>query len=401
MKFLMLADVFFPDTTGGAGRVVYHLSRELTGRGNEVHVVTRSNEHRFPLSGDLGSRFFVHRFGLPRQESAAFFISEAKNSNALIRNLIRENRFDCICPHQSLVTVGPLFFRTLQNAPMIYTFHSPWHEEFITKKKGTSTDVSMKTKLVALVMRRIEKKVLSKASRIVVLSQYMKEKVMEIHRCPERNIIHIPGGVDLGRFHPPHDSKDSIKGKLGLPPDKTIFLTVRNLVHRMGIETLITAFDQSQMLQENSLCLIGGDGPLKEQLETRIEHCRLGHCVRLLGYVPEALLPKYYQAADFFVLPTGQLEGFGLVILEALACGTPVLGTPVGAIPEIINRFDGRLVFNGRNAGDIGQKLEDVLSHPETYHHDASRCRRFVENHFSWEKAADQFAGAVLELTGK
>ena len=224
---------------------------------------------------------------------------------------------------------------------------------------------------------------------------------MKIHRCPERNIIKIPGGVDLFRFHPPHGGRGRVKQELGLPFDKTIFLTIRNLVPRMGIDNLIEAFNQGRILQQNSLCLIGGDGPLKEQIKTTIKHDRLDHCMRLLGYVPEALLPKYYQAADFFILPTGTLEGFGLVILEALASGTPVIGTPVGAIPEIIDLFDRRLLFNGKGAEDIRQKLEEVLSLPEMYHYDASLCRRFVENHFSWKKAADQFANAALKLTGK
>jgi glycosyltransferase involved in cell wall biosynthesis len=109
-------------------------------------------------------------------------------------------------------------------------------------------------------------------------------------------------------------------------------------------------------------------------------------------------LSRYYQAADFFVLPTRELEGFGLVILEAMACGTPVLGTPIGAIPETVGLFDKNLLFEGSQGKDMKTKLEDVINRPEKYRFDPQACRKFVEERFSWEKMADAFEREVMRL---
>src|SRR5207249_11052699 len=82
-----------------------------------------------------------------------------------------------------------------------------------------------------------------------------------------------------------------------------------------------------------------------------------------LGFIPDETLPSYYHAADVFVLPTRELEGFGLVTVEALACGTPVLGTPVGATPEVLSGLDASLVFRGISAEIMA---EDLLRFLET-----------------------------------
>ncbi|MEW6665519.1 MAG: glycosyltransferase family 4 protein [Thermodesulfobacteriota bacterium] len=190
----------------------------------------------------------------------------------------------------------------------------------------------------------------------------------------------------------------SVRKSLGLPENKTVFLTVRNLVPRMGIEALIEAFERSALLQKKSLLLIGGEGFLKRSLKTMVEMHGLESVIRFLGRISEDQLRLYYQAVDFFILPTRELEGFGLVILEAMACGTPVLGTPVGAIPELIRPFDSRLLFEGSRSGDMTAKLEDVLLHPELYSFDAQACRRYVEDRFSWERMAAAFEEEMVEL---
>ena len=108
--------------------------------------------------------------------------------------------------------------------------------------------------------------------------------------------------------------------------------------------------------------------------------------VRLIGFVPEDRLADYYRAAELFVLPTVALEGFGLVTVEALACGTPVLGTPVGATPEILEALDRRLVLPGTTpetlAGGIWAFLEGNWAKALT----PERLSRFVRERYSWDR---------------
>jgi glycosyltransferase involved in cell wall biosynthesis len=166
----------------------------------------------------------------------------------------------------------------------------------------------------------------------------------------------------------------------------------------MGIENLIEAFNQSRLLREKGLLLIGGEGFLKESLKEMAEKHGLEDSVKFLGRISEGDLPRYYQAADFFVLPTRELEGFGLVILEAMACGTPVLGTPIGAIPETVGSFAKNLLFEGTDHENIRGKLEDVINHPDRYRFDPQICRKFVEERYSWVKMAEAFEREIRGL---
>jgi glycosyltransferase involved in cell wall biosynthesis len=401
MNLLMLADVFFPDTIGGAGRVAYHLSVELGKRGYDVHVITRNPDRKLPCHEELDANLTVHRFPIPLHKSTGLIASEIKNSLSLSKMLSRDITFDLCCVHQSLVAIGPLLFGPLRNTPMVHFFHSPWHEEFMVKKQKGGGKTAVGAKAVASLMRWAERRVILKASKIFVLSNYMANRAMELHGCLEDRIKRIPAGVGLDRFQLPRDGKKAAKEAADLPIDRTAFLTVRNLVPRMGLESLIQAFSHSHVLRSKALLLIGGEGFLKDQLASMVEKNNLRGCIRLLGHVSDQELPGLYQAADFFVLPTRSLEGFGLVILEAMASGTPVLGTPVGGIPETLEQFDSRLIFEGTGWQDIKAKLEEAVEHPEAFHFSPSECRKFVEDNFSWEKMADAFEEEMLKLVQK
>jgi glycosyltransferase involved in cell wall biosynthesis len=398
MKILILADVFYPDTIGGAGRVVYHLGLECSRRGHEVHIITRNPDGKFPSYEKLHTNLHVHRFITPHKQSLIFLLKEIKNSYFMARQLSIRIEFDIVCTHQSLVAIGPLLIERLKNIPLVYYFHSPWHEEFLVKNQVRKGIKRVWTKVIAYLMRWIEKRMFLRSDRIIVLSQYIYHKVLEIHRLPKRKIVRIPGGVDLDHFKMPVGGKAAAKDSAGLPPGKTVFFTVRNLVPRMGLENLIGAFNGSATLRGQGLLLIGGTGFLGDRLKAMIDDFDLKDSIRFLGHIPEDDLPGLYQAADFFVLPTEKLEGFGLVALEAMASGTPVLGTPVGAIPEVIGSFDKRLIFDGVRRSDMRRKMEDVIEKPHGYHFDPEDCRHFVEKHFSWEKMANSFEEQVLGL---
>jgi glycosyltransferase involved in cell wall biosynthesis len=400
MKILMLADVFHPDTIGGAGRVVYHLALELGQKGHEIHVLTRNDDGKWPYQQELAPNLFVHRFFLPSKESVSLFLKEIRNSYHLAKKLSHEINIDLVCSHQSLVAMGPLLSRYLRQIPLIHYFHSPWYEEFLVKKQVVRAKTGIRNKIIAFLMRRIEKRILFKASKVIVLSEYMRERALEIHNYPEDRVVEIPGGVDLDRYNLPPGGKTAAKDAAKVPLNKTVFLTVRNLVPRMGLEALIESFTQSRVLRDKGLLLIGGKGFLEDRLRAQVESANLQDAVRFLGYIAENDLPLFYQASDFFVLPTKELEGFGLVNLEAMASGTPVLGTPVGGIPEVIGLFDERLIFAGTGWQDMRNKLEEVIERPDSFRFDPQDCRAFVEANFSWKKAADAFEEEIVMSVG-
>jgi glycosyltransferase involved in cell wall biosynthesis len=129
----------------------------------------------------------------------------------------------------------------------------------------------------------------------------------------------------------------------------------------MGLDQLVRA---AAILKGQGLrfrVLLGGAGPLADSLQDLVRRAELEEIVFFLGRVPDADLPLCYAAADCFVLPTRALECFGLIVLEAYACGTPVIGTPVGAIPELIGQVGPQWLTDGTDAAAIAQRMRAFL----------------------------------------
>jgi glycosyltransferase involved in cell wall biosynthesis len=184
---------------------------------------------------------------------------------------------------------------------------------------------------------------------------------------------------------------------LGLPPERTLLLTVRRLYARMGLENLVRAMAAAAREQPDALLLIGGRGPLQTRLQELIDEHALAEHVHLLGYIADERLPLYYQAADCFVLPSVELEGFGLATLEALACGTPVLGTAVGGTVEVLGNLDRRLLLKSPAAEDIAAGILGHLAAPPVTR---EQCRRYAEEHYSWSRMVVQLERLFSDVIG-
>jgi len=131
----------------------------------------------------------------------------------------------------------------------------------------------------------------------------------------------------------------------------------------MGLETLVEA---SRLLAQKGLkfrTLIGGGGPLRESLQQRIAAAGLQQHVELVGRLSEEQLAGCYAAADCFVLPTKALECFGLIVLEAFACNTPVIASNVAAIPELAERQGKDWMFEPGNAEQLADRMQAFLEH--------------------------------------
>ena len=257
-------------------------------------------------------------------------------------------------------------------------------------------------RLVARALKAIDRRNLRRSDRIVVLSEFSRNLVRE--HCPDclDKVVTLPGGADLERFRP-EPSRADARHKLGLdgvglPDGPTLFFTCRRLEHRMGLVELIDATRRLRDEGRDVALRIAGRGALADALQRRIDDAHLTDAVRLVGYVSEDDLRLHYRASDCFVIPTRALEGFGLVTAEAMACGTPVIGTPVGATPEIIRPFDDRLVAGDASADGIaramGRFLDDVASDATL----GRRCRQYAEEHLSWATLADGILGLFGEL---
>ncbi|MGL5836306.1 MAG: glycosyltransferase, partial [Waterburya sp.] len=123
--------------------------------------------------------------------------------------------------------------------------------------------------------------------------------------------------------------------------------------------------------------------------QTQIIELELTDNVKLLGYVPDEQLPLCYRAANFSVVPTVALEGFGLIVVESLAAGTPVLGTPIGGIPEILKPFSTDLVFEGYQPEQLARGIMEALSGDRTLP-DSQACLDYAQANYNWHKIAQE-----------
>jgi glycosyltransferase involved in cell wall biosynthesis len=133
----------------------------------------------------------------------------------------------------------------------------------------------------------------------------------------------------------------------------------------------------------NFVVKIAGKGPLRETLEGAINVLGLTDCVELLGFVSEDDLVQAYQAADVTILPTQSLEGFGTIISESLACGTPVIVTPVGGMPEAVAPLGNGLIARSASPEDIAERMDAVLRGTLILP-DHEACRTYAVENYDW-----------------
>lgn len=400
MKILLIADVSIAKVIGGAERVLFEQSTRLARRGHDVHILTRRMQ-RHEKNRQIIQGIKEWRYEADIQKSALLFlINTYRNSKKLFESLQEIYRYDLIIIYQPISCLGVIRSSFGKSVRKIYTCFSFSFEEFISRNILNRGPLHKCLYLLNIHARKwIEKRALKSCDEIVVLSQFTQDRLWEVYQIPQQNVSIVPGGVDLEKFQPAYD-KQQIRRRLNIPDDKVILFSVRNLVPRMGLENLIKALKKVVQKAPHVYLVIGGDGSLKSKLMDLGKDLGLADYMSFAGFIPEKQLPDYYRMADLFVLPTRELEGFGLVTLEAMASGIPVLGTPVGGTKEILGKFDPNFLFRDIDpasmAASILNNYFQINKHPEKWREISKNCRKFTKTHYSWEKNVDSLENLFL-----
>jgi glycosyltransferase involved in cell wall biosynthesis len=273
---------------------------------------------------------------------------------------------DIIDSHFALYGLLPtLTARLFGRKPLVVHFQGPWAAESEFEGRGSGMVVRLKLLVEALVYRR--------AAAFVVLTRTFREELVTRYAVDRDNVHVIPPAIDLERFTP--GERGTARQRLGLGPGPVV-VTVRRLVGRMGIEDLLEAWRGVITVVPDAQLVVVGEGPRRSQLELIASD--LGRSVRFSGRVSDEELVEHYRAADLSVVPSVALEGFGLIVLESLACGTPVVVTTVGGLPEAVEGLEPTLLVPPRDPEALGACVADVL----TGHRDApspEACRVYAE----------------------
>jgi glycogen synthase len=288
-----------------------------------------------------------------------------------LRRMLSEHQPDLVAAHFALYACPALDI--LRSRPMVFHFHGPWALEG-QAQGGKAPNVRAKAALERVVYRR--------ATRCIVLSSSFGDMLHRNYGVPLERIRRVPGGVDAGRYATAL-TKWAARERLGWPHDRPIVLTVRRLVPRMGLENLISAILEVRRRVPEVLLLIAGKGALSRELEAQVRSLSLKDNVRMLGFVPDDDLPVAYRAADLSIVPTVALEGFGLIAVESLAAGTPVLVTPVGGLPEVVSDLSADLVLPGCAIGDLAEGLGAALR-GDLILPDAEASQSYARARYDW-----------------
>jgi D-inositol-3-phosphate glycosyltransferase len=342
--------------TGGMSVYIRELSRQMGLRGHRVDIYTRAggglacgdvlriSENVRLIHLDLGSGGDAPKTALYPHLSRFF--------RALERYREQEGvRYDVIHSHYWLSGQIGLWARKAWGARHLTTFHTLAAVKKLVCGPESESDVRMD----------VERRLAAASDRIVVASGREKDHLIRHYDADAPRITVIPCGVDLDRFQPL--DRIAARRQIGAEPNEKLVLYVGRLAPEKGLDRLIRAVARLGHLSGLHLIVVGGDDendPARRRMMALSHSCGIGGRVDFRGRVEQSELPRFYSAADLLALPSSY-ESFGMVALEALACGTPVAATRVGAMEQLLrNPANGRLAQDFRPAS-LAVAIEDVL----------------------------------------
>jgi D-inositol-3-phosphate glycosyltransferase len=373
--------------TGGMSVYIRELACQLGQRGHRVDIFTR------PLAGEgagsvrhlgVNVRLVALDCGLAAdlpKEALVHFLPAFFRAMDLFRQ--REAiPYALIHSHYWLSGLVGHWARRAWEIPHLTTFHTLGMMKELVCGKGSEPPARLLT----------ERRLAESGNRILVTSRREKENLLRFYPAAARSITVVPCGVDLDRFRPLERS--AARRLVGAALDERLVLFVGRFAREKGLERLLSAVSRLQHVPRLRLMVVGGDGNGQADFERIAAQCQgagLDGRVRMVGHVDQSALPAYYAAADILVLPSAY-ESFGLVALEALACGTPVMATRVGAMEDLLAPAGNGWLLPEGSPDSLAAAIETVLRHGGPQRASAKALRRSISR-FGWSRVAEAVCG--------
>ncbi|MBD2335617.1 glycosyltransferase family 1 protein [Calothrix sp. FACHB-156] len=283
--------------------------------------------------------------------------------------------------------------KKIQGSKQVHTYHS------LGAVKYNTID-----NIPAIASKRlaVEKEVLETAETIVATSPQEKQHMRSLVST-KGNIDIIPCGTDIQQFG--SIDREAARAKLGIAPDAKVVLYVGRFDPRKGIETVVRAVGASKLRSsENLQLIIGGgstpgnsDGIERDRIEGIINELGMNDMTTLPGRLCQTVLPTYYAAADVCVVPS-HYEPFGLVAIEAMASGTPVIASDVGGLQFTVVSEKTGILAPPRDVPAFTDAIDRILMNPEWRNQLGKAARERVISKFSWDGVASQLSELYTQL---
>jgi D-inositol-3-phosphate glycosyltransferase len=393
--------------TGGMNVYVRELTRQLGRQGVHVDVFTRSQDEHIPhVLHDLGyGNRVVHipagpEFPLPKPELVNYLpdfvegILEFSRSKGL--------QYDLIHSHYWMSGIAADELKSAWHVPVIHMFHTlGLMKQRVARQPGEAEgDYRL----------RGEQQVLKLADRIVAATPAELAQLQWLYQADTKKVVVIPPGVDLGHFYP--IAPDEAKEFVGIESNSRMLLFVGRIEPLKGIDTLIQAIAdmrENGVFEKNhlSLAVIGGDPDVSPEA-TSVEMARLQamreqfgvqDLVAFLGRRSQDTLPYYYSAAEAVVVPSFY-ESFGMVALEAMACGTPVVASEVGGLAFLVQDEVTGFTVPSDEPDALARRLTELINNPALRKQMGAQAAKFAQE-YAWSKITARMISLYEDVLSK
>ncbi len=378
MRVLTLSWEFPPQVVGGLGRHVYELSQRFANHGVKSHILTPLVDDCPSYEESRGAK--IYRVGCPATRTKGFKSWIFGFNSDLIREGIKLDYqvggFDLVHAHDWLVGYAGRSLSRVLNVPLVSTIHATESG----RNQGLHNPMQKE-------IHDIERNLVLESERIVCCSNYMRAEIKSLFNASPSRIVVIPNGVSMSRSAV-KDFSLNLETEGINDRDQVIFYIGR-LVREKGVTTLIRAFLKISQEMPSAKLIIGGQGPQASELQELVEELDLNDRVWFTGYVSEELRDWIYRRANVAVFPS-LYEPFGIVALEAMACGTPVIVSDVGGLAEIVSHGETGIKVAPADEEDLAFAILRILS--DSYL--ASRLRfqalRLIKDKYNWDNITDK-----------
>jgi alpha-maltose-1-phosphate synthase len=409
MNILLLTNEYPPHIYGGAGVHVDHLVREMALCDNGRH---RLQILCFGDQQEKGPGKTVTGIG-SAEALAAAKLRQPKLLDTLYRNIVMAGSVDAadvIHCHTWYTFLAGCLIKQLLQIPLVVTTHSlepsrPWKKEQLGNGYYAAG--------------WLEKTALLNADRIIAVSRAMKNDIQELYDAAPEKVEVIHNGIDAEIYRPTRNN--AVLEEYGIDPNTPFVLFVGRITRQKGIVHLLRALHHVEGAYQMVLCAGTADTPeIAEEVTAMVAEVNAdtsNHVVWIREMVPVDRLVTLYSHAAVFVCPS-VYEPFGIINLEAMACGTPVVASAVGGIPEVVIHEDTGLLVPFETAGpaaaepkdpqrfarDLAAAVDTLMQSPEKRTAMGTAARRRVEEHFSWKSIARRtlavYEQAVNQIDG-
>lgn len=367
-----------PNTVGGGGILAEELVERFLKRGHVVNVITWGNPS--VQKSKLHTNLSIYKVCQPSKVSPIQKLKFGYFAGRKIKDL-------------DGIVHGHIFFFPLDKKRTIYTFHVTQLGQLRALQKIKDKSIVI---LISIMLKKLyliwEKYIIKNSLKLIAVSNTVKNELLELGAKPEQIEV-MPNTINLKNYH--RASPKAIKqlrAKFATNPNNRLIFAIGRLLPIKGFQDLIRAVNL--LKDKNIKLLIAGEGGYRQTLEQLSKDLEITNQVIFLGKIPKDKVKNFYSLANITVVPS-LYEAFGLVILEAMACGSPLVCTNVCDFPLIAG--GAALYAKPQNPEDLAEKIQDVLNHPEKAKKMAEYGLEKVKN-YTWESYIERLEKIYAEI---